>query len=313
MSKSIIKHSNSMIGKSIRSYLGYHSGQKSSFLKPLNMKFSTKEVKKESLVQISHIEGTKVTNLILNRPPINSLNLSLNKAISSAIKEVESQHPNTQAIILKSSNPNIFSAGLDLLELYQPNNPDRERLATFWRSFQQVFIDLYSTRLSTIAAIQGHAPAGGCMLAMACDYRIMGGSPIDGKSAGTIGLNETKLGIAAPYWLADLMVNTIGLRQAEISLGLGLLYTPEKALDIGLVDHVVDSENVFDAALKEANKWSEVPPVARYASKMWTRRDELKKLEERREDDINTFCDFILNDDVQKHLGHYLQNLKRKN
>ena len=243
---------------------------------------------------------------------------------------MESEYPNTQAIILKSSNPNIFSAGLDLLELYQANNPDREKLVTFWRSFQQVFIDLYSTRLATIAAIQGHAPAGGCMLAMACDYRIMAGSPANtnasananananSKKAGTIGLNETQLGIAAPYWLADLMVNTIGLRQAEISLGLGLLYSPEKAFDLGLVDHVVaasgddDDDDFYEIALKEAIKWSKVPPFARYASKMWTRRDVVKKLEERREEDITSFCDFILNEDVQKNLGLYLQNLKRK-
>lgn len=59
---------------------------------------------------------------------------------------------------------------------------------------QQLYIDLYSSRLATVAAVQGHAPAAGCFLAMACDYRIM--SAGDGKKVPTIGLNETRLGIA---------------------------------------------------------------------------------------------------------------------
>ena len=59
---------------------------------------------------------------------------------------------------------------------------------------QQLYIDLYSSRLATVAAVQGHAPAAGCFLAMACDYRIM--STGDGKKVPTIGLNETRLGIA---------------------------------------------------------------------------------------------------------------------
>jgi 3,2-trans-enoyl-CoA isomerase len=95
-----------------------------------------------------------------------------------------------QAMILTSGLNSIFSAGLDLTELY---SPDADRLPRFWESFQQVFLDLYGSRLATIAAMNGHALAAGCMLALSCDYRIM--------SKGTIGLNESKLGIAAPPWL----------------------------------------------------------------------------------------------------------------
>ena len=84
MSRSLIKHSHQMLlGKSVGRYLGYRNGpnQKLSFLKPTmsisSMQFSTEAGEKEPLVKISHIEGTKVANLILNRPPINSLNLEL--------------------------------------------------------------------------------------------------------------------------------------------------------------------------------------------------------------------------------------------
>jgi 3,2-trans-enoyl-CoA isomerase len=95
-------------------------------------------------------------------------------------------------MILTSSLPSIFSAGLDLTELYKP---DPSRLPKFWESFQQLYIDLYGSRLAIIAAMNGHAPAAGCMLALSSDYRIM--------SKGKIGLNESKLGICAPPWLGQ--------------------------------------------------------------------------------------------------------------
>ena len=129
-----------------------------------------------------------------------SFHYDRNEAISASIKNIETNHPKIQSVILASSNPTIFSAGLDVSELLAP---DADRLPKFWNSLQQVYLDLYGTRLATIAAIQGHAPAAGCMLAMACDYRVMyaGDSGDNGdkkkKHVPTIGLNETQLGIAA--------------------------------------------------------------------------------------------------------------------
>lgn len=84
--------------------------------------------------------------------------------------------------------------------------PDPVRLGSFWRSFQTMFSTLYGLAKPVVAAIDGNAPAGGCLLAVASDYRIMG----DGNFK--IGLNETQLGIAAPQWFADAFVATVGQR-----------------------------------------------------------------------------------------------------
>lgn len=78
-----------------------------------------------------------------------------NEAISASLKEIES-NPHVQSVILSSSNPTIFSAGLDITELISPS---ADRLPKFWNSLQQVFVDLYGSRLATIAAIQGHVCA----------------------------------------------------------------------------------------------------------------------------------------------------------
>lgn len=269
------------------------------------------ETEKE-LVDIN-VDDKNVATLTLNNLPANSLSYEMCTSISTAIKSIE-KNPKVQSMIVKSSNPSILSAGLDLNELYKP---DTQRLPLFWSSFQQVFLDLYGSRLATMIAIEGHAPAAGCMIAMAGDYRIMAKSSIDGNNngkmiCGTIGLNEAKFGIVAPPFLGELMLRTIGIRRGEEALSLGTLFSPEDALDVGLVDRIVDKDLVLDECYKEGLKWAKIPPQARVASKMLVRKEHLDRLISTREDDINHFCNFIQNDMVQAGLGAYLKSLKKK-
>ena len=100
---------------------------------------------------------------------------------------------------------------------------------------------------SVVGALNGPSPAAGCLLALACDYRIKGDNP-----KFVTGLNETMLGFAAPSWLAQTFVDVVGHRQAYQALLLSNLYSPNDALKIGLVDQVcpVDQLNA------EAGKFS---------------------------------------------------------
>ena len=221
------------------------------------------------------------------------------QAISSGIREIESNRK-AQALVLTSSTP-VFCAGLDLTELHQPR-----RLVEFWTAFQQLFLDLYGSRLATIAGVSGPAPAAGCMLAMACDYRIMKSS----RSA-VIGLNEAQFGIIAPPWMAELMVHTVGHRRAEQALMLGTLYSAEGALGIGLVDEIVE-DDILETCQKEAVRWTKIPPHSRVASKQLLRQPMLEKLAAKRQEDLDLFCDVCLSDKVQTNLGLYLESLKKK-
>lgn len=155
--------------------------------------------------------------------------------------------------------------------------------------------------------IEGHAIAGGCMLALCCDYRIM--STNSDKHRISIGLNESKLGIAAPHWLVNLMIDTVGQRRAEISLQLGHLYSPEEALGIGLVDEVVAKEAIRERSEKVACELAKIPAKARFESKMLVRRSRLDALLSRRQQDTDFFTGFVHDDGVQKSLTEYLDNL----
>lgn len=258
-----------------------------------------------SLLVETSIDGN-VATLTMNRLPVNSLSLEMCEAISSGIKEIEA-NPKVQGLVLASSSKSTFSAGLDLNELY---NPDSDRLTAFWRSFQQVFLDLYGSRLAVIGAIEGNAPAAGCMLALSCDYRIM--SSGSGKKVPLIGLNESQFGIVAPPFLGHLMLRTVGQREGEIALSLGKLYTPTDALQVKMADEVVDIEKVLERSYACAHQWAKIPPHARYASKMLARKQYLQELHDTRDEDVEAFKGFVMNEQVQKNLGAYLQSLKVK-
>lgn len=269
----------------------------------------------DDLVLTKVEKGNTVAKMVLNRPSVNSLSLEMCQAISKSIKSIELDHPKVQALVLTSSNPSILSAGLDLTELH---NPNPQRLPQFWNSFQQLFLDLYGSRLAVICAIEGHAPAAGCMLAMASDYRVMASPSSVGDNVGkqgivgTIGLNETLFGIAAPPWLGQLMIRTIGFRKAEEALALGKLFSPDEALHIGLVDKIVARDLVLEKSHEIATCWAKIPAQARVASKMLARKEYIEDLIAKREQDTENFCTFIQNDVVQAGLGAYLNSLRHK-
>eukprot|EP00523_Entomoneis_sp_CCMP467_P005888 CAMPEP_0168731266 /NCGR_PEP_ID=MMETSP0724-20121128/7162_1 /TAXON_ID=265536 /ORGANISM="Amphiprora sp., Strain CCMP467" /LENGTH=261 /DNA_ID=CAMNT_0008778239 /DNA_START=139 /DNA_END=924 /DNA_ORIENTATION=- len=247
---------------------------------------------------------TGVANLVMNNPPVNSLSLEMIEALSKSIKQVEDD-PSMKAMILQSTNPKIFSAGLDIMEMY---NPDSKRLCSFWSAFQDLYLDLYGSRLACVATMLGTAPAAGCFLALSCDYRIMLDSP-----SAKIGLNEVHLGIVAPPWLARQMIDTVGARQAELSLGLGTLYSPVEALQVGLVDEIVnDKETILSRAKEVARDFTKIPAPAFTANKLGLRGDAIARMRETRTQDLEHFVSFVTRDETQANLGAYHDALKRK-
>uniref|UniRef100_A0A4W6FMN2 Enoyl-CoA delta isomerase 1, mitochondrial n=1 Tax=Lates calcarifer TaxID=8187 RepID=A0A4W6FMN2_LATCA len=195
--------------------------------------------------------------------------------------------------LIITSQPKVFSARLDIMEMY---GKSPERCGEFWRAVQEMWLKLYSSDMVTIAAINGSSPAGGCLMSLTCDYRIMADNP-----RYSIGLNETQLGIVAPFWFKDTMVNT-----------LGLLYSPSEALKVGLVDLLVPEDEVLTTATKTMTKWLAIPDHARQITKSMMRKPTIDKLTSKREADIQNFVSFITKDSIQKSLRMYLEMLKKR-
>jgi len=138
----------------------------------------------------------------------------------------------------------FFSIGLNLPELVQL---DRGGMADFWRRFIGVTLKLYTLPLVTVAAIEGHAPAAGTIFGLACDYRFVA----EGRKL--LGLNEIRLGIPVPY-VADLMLRQIvGDRFATDLLYHGEFLTPDKALEIGMIDEIVPGGTLLERAVEKVS------------------------------------------------------------
>lgn len=254
------------------------------------------------MVSVSKDDKTGTATLVLQRPPVNSLNLELLQEITAAIKNMEKDK--CRGFILASNSPTVFSAGLDIMEMYQTKE---ERLRLFWKALQEMWRTLYLTPLYTVAAINGHSPAGGGVLALSCDYSVMV------SSKATIGLNETKLGLKPPVWFQKIFVNAIGFKNAYKALNHGTLFTPQEALSLNLVDELAgDPAQVMEQAKKQLEFGIQIPNFARTSTKYEMRHPHVQELNSYADKEVEDICKFILSDRVQKTLEVYLDNLKKK-
>lgn len=255
-----------------------------------------------------------ITHLQLARAPVNSLNLEMLQELNQWLLWIGS-NDEAKAVVLSSAIPTVFSAGIDLAELYHPKP---ERLSAFWQSFQELWLILNSFPKPIIGAITGNSPAGGCILAMACDYRIMARGP-KGNTAPNrlyrIGLNEAKLGIVAPAWTMPAYAYLLGSRQAERMLQLGETPIAADAQRLGLIDDVVEEEEqAVSMAFEQAERFMAVPQQSRWMARDMMRREYLQMLasDEERNYDTEFVVQLTTSPEVQKNLGTYLDRLKSR-
>lgn len=179
-----------------------------------------------------------VHELRLARAPVNALNPELCNAITHALRDAVGN--GARGIVL-AGGPKVFSAGLDVPYLLSLGT-DQDSLLQAWTAFFTAARTLASSPVPVVAAMAGHAPAGGCVLALCCDYRIMADGPF------RIGLNETQVGLVAPEGIQALLARAVGVHRAERLLVAGAMPEARDALRIGLVDELTDLEDVATRA-----------------------------------------------------------------
>lgn len=205
---------------------------------------------------------------------------------------------------LLQSLKNVFSSGLDFNAIAKP---DEVGINEYWFWFQESWIKLYGSSFPTVALINGHTPAGGCVFALSCEYRVMLPNFI-------IGLNEVPVGIVPPVFVSECMRNVISTRQAELALTLGTLFTSEEALKLGLVDEMAtDREDAKTRCERFLERFSKVPPMARSLTKQSFKKETLQLLKnpKSRSADAKRFVDFILRPSTQQDLENYVSSLKK--
>jgi enoyl-CoA hydratase/carnithine racemase len=189
----------------------------------------------------------RVAVLKLNRGVTNAINLGLIYEVSEQIKMVKDDKESA-GIVLTSAGNKFFSIGFDIPELIELNEKD---FTEFYHSFNQLCMNLYTFPKPLIAAIAGHAVAGGCILTLCCDYRFIA----EGKKL--MGLNEIKLGVPLPYPADRMLRQIVDDRAARRILDTGDFFPPEETLAMGLVDEVIPLEQVVKKAVEKVKSIQE--------------------------------------------------------
>ncbi|PSN34686.1 Enoyl-CoA delta isomerase 1 [Blattella germanica] len=175
------------------------------------------------------------------------------------------------------------------------------------RELCTVFDALEKDKSRGMILTSGHSPAGGCLLALSCEYRVMVGPKY------TIGLNETQLGIVAPKWFEYTMSNVIPKRQTELALTFGRMFSSEEAHKLGLVDELaVDKADAIAKAETFLSGMSKIPAAARNFSKLTCRQEPLEWMKRNKEKDLQQFLGLVSAPAVQRGLELYMQSLKKK-
>lgn len=200
------------------------------------------------MLEASRHDG--IAEIALRRPPANALNTALVTALHKAL---EAEVAAGAGAIVLTGLPGMFSGGLDVPELIdQP----RAAIHEFWSRFFALCQALAESPVPVIAAISGHAPAGGAVLTLFCDYRIA----VAGRFR--IGLNEVRVGLPVPSTILLALAGVVGQRTAARLAMRGDMPQMEEALALGLVDELACADELLPRAREFAAELAALPPVA---------------------------------------------------
>jgi len=185
----------------------------------------------------------------LNRGVTNALNANMIQSIHDEFDKIGKMQE-IYGVILTSSNSKFYSIGLDIPELFPLS---QREFTNFFQNFSQLCVKILSFPKPVIATISGHAIAGGCILALACDYRYAKEGNLK------MGLNEIKLGVPVPYIAECILKDLIGIHTTRNVCETGEFFTPRELLTLGLIDEIVPEDNLRDHAMAKITRISNHP------------------------------------------------------
>lgn len=192
-----------------------------------------------SYLDIQHAEG--VATVRLSRGKVNALHGEMVAELRSVFRELAGTDDTAGAVLTGTGA--FFSFGLDVPLLYDLTP---EAFAAFLHDFTALYTELFGFPKPLVAAVNGHAAAGGCMLALSCDVRLMADSP------GRIGLNEASFGSSLFAGSVEMLRYAVGDAAAVRVAHSGALYDVRAAAQIGLVDEIVPGDRLLDEARSRA-------------------------------------------------------------
>lgn len=201
----------------------------------------------------------------LEHGKVNALDIELLRAISETMHDLGS----AGAVVL-TGDGRAFSAGVDLRRLVGGGTAYAEE---FLPALSDAFLAVFDCPRPVVAAVNGHAIAGGCIFAAAADVRVM--------SAGTIGLTELLVGVQFPTVPLEIARYAFGSTASRLAL-TGQTFGVDEAFRLGLVDEVVSPDRLLTTALSRADALAQIPAHVFAATKEQLHRPTRQRIDERR-------------------------------
>jgi enoyl-CoA hydratase/carnithine racemase len=243
------------------------------------------------------IEHGPVCEIRMAHPPVNALSPDFMDGLTNALEEKAAIY---RALVL-SGQPGMFSAGLDIVTLSTLN---KEQVEKFWRQFFKLLQTIAASPVPIAMAITGHSPAGGAVMAIHADYRVM----VEGNYK--IGLNEVQVGLVVPPHVQQVLVRLVGKYRAERLMVAGALVSPGEALNVGLVDELADSpENAVAQAVAWCTRHTSLPPGAMSRTRNIVRQDLITNYDSLTQADIDQFTEVWFSEQTQSVMGMVIASL----
>jgi enoyl-CoA hydratase len=243
--------------------------------------------------------GDHGLTILTMRRGVNALDTTLVQAILRTFRELKAH--DAPPVLLVSGHPRIFSPGWDLKRLA---GADREVVRDFLSLFNRLILEVFSYPGPTAAAVSGHAVAGGCLLAAACDLRLMA------RGRARMGLSELNLGVPVPAGSLHMLRARLGAEVAAQVVRSTSGHDADQAAALGLVQRATTSTRLRPLAERAARGAGERPRQASAEVKAslygeaWQAMADTKEADER-------FLDCWFSDDAQRRIAELTSRLRR--
>lgn len=232
-----------------------------------------------------------IATLMLSRGKVNALNRDVVDQLRELLKGLEPD-PDAGAIVLTGKG-RFFSFGFDIPEFL---SYPKDRFTEYLINFTDLYTSLFLYPKPVVAALNGHAIAGGCMMALACDHRVM----VRGKAK--ISLNEIGFGSSVFAGSTEMLRFWVGSANATQVLYSGAMFSAEEAQEMGLVHDVATEEELMTLSRTAALDLAARPQPAFASIKSLLRRTAAEEMKDRERESIAEFVDIWYSDPTWANL-----------
>jgi len=233
----------------------------------------------------------KIATITLNRPKVNALNDQLIDELKVAFQNAESDQ-NVNAVILTGEG-SFFSFGFDVPGFMSYS---KDAFQCYVEKYSDMVKEIFMFPKPIIAALNGHTVAGGSVLALACDYRIM----ISGKAK--IALNEMTFGSTLFSCVTETLRYAVGSKESEQIIYTGKMHSAEEALALGLVDAIANEDEFPQVISEKAQDFAGKDLAAFRSIKQLLKSETLRNIELEEGKTISEFVDIWYSESTRENL-----------